>query len=216
MPDSHDPAGQHGAATAEKPLVVALLGNPNTGKSTLFTAVAGIPTRIGNFPGVTVEEKRGRFEAAARTIELIDLPGIYSLTPRSPDEQVATDVLAGRQAGVPEADVVVVLADATAIERSCYLVSQVLDRGLPVVVAVTLGDIARERGIEIALDRLASRLGCFVVGVVAPRGEGLDRLTEAILLAADAPPPPAPQLPSIQIPAGPRSPAAREAIARYA
>jgi len=216
MPDSHDPAGQHGAATAETPLVVALLGNPNTGKSTLFTAVAGIPTRIGNFPGVTVEEKRGRFEAAGRTIELIDLPGIYSLTPRSPDEQVATDVLAGRQAGVPEADVVVVLADATAIERSCYLVSQVLDRGLPVVVAVTLGDIARERGIEIDLDRLASRLGCFVVGVVAPRGEGLDRLTEAILLAADAPPPPAPQLPSIQIPAGPRSPAAREAIARYA
>ena len=78
-------------------LTVALLGNPNTGKSTLFTALAGIPTRVGNYPGVTVEEKIGRFTHRGRPIDLIDLPGTYSLAPQGPDEQVAVDVLHGRQ-----------------------------------------------------------------------------------------------------------------------
>ncbi|MFM8804356.1 MAG: FeoB small GTPase domain-containing protein, partial [Planctomycetia bacterium] len=96
------PASRPAAAGNDcRSIVVALLGNPNTGKSTLFSALAGVPTRIGNYPGVTVEEKIGRFAHRGRTIDLIDLPGTYSLVPKSPDEKVAVDVLHGRLAGVP-------------------------------------------------------------------------------------------------------------------
>jgi len=105
---------------AGRGIVVALLGNPNTGKSTLFSALAGIPTRIGNYPGVTVEEKLGRFVHRGQSIELIDLPGTYSLLAKSPDEQVTVDVLRGRLAGVPAPDCVVVVADATNLESRMW------------------------------------------------------------------------------------------------
>ena len=208
--DTRGDGGQHA------PLVVALLGNPNTGKSTLFTALAGIPTRIGNYPGVTVEEKRGRFSHAGRQIELIDLPGIYSLVPRSPDEQVAMAVLEGRQEGSPAVDCVVVLADATSLERNCYLVSQALALGLPVVVALTLTDLAADRGITVDHAELAARLGCPVIPVVAPQRVGLDTLADAI---ADAKNRPAPASPDVHAEAitdtDGHSPAAVEAMARY-
>jgi len=199
-----------------RPLVVALLGNPNTGKSTLFTALAGIPTRVGNYPGVTVEEKRGRFDHAGQRIVLIDLPGVYSLVARSPDEEVAMAVLEGRQKGSPRVDCVVVLADATSLERNCYLVSQALAIGIPVVVALTLTDVAADRGIQIDHVKLAARLGCPVVPIVAPQREGLDRLAEEITNAAIQPPPTAPAIQPSQIsePDG-HSPAALEAMARY-
>ena len=200
----------------DAPLVVALLGNPNTGKSTLFTALAGIPTRVGNYPGVTVEEKRGRLTLAGRRIELIDLPGIYSLVARSPDEEVAMAVLEGRQAGSPQVDCVVVLADATSLERNCYLVSQALALGLPVVVALTLVDLAADRGISVDHAELASRFGCPVVPIVAPQREGLDALADAIATAADQPPPPVPAVrPNDIDDADGHSPAALEAMARY-
>ena len=200
----------------ETPLVVALLGNPNTGKSTLFTALAGIPTRVGNYPGVTVEEKRGRFSHAGRRIELIDLPGIYSLVPRSPDEQVAMAVLEGRQEGSPPIDCLVVLADATSLERNCYLVSQALALDLPVVVALTLVDLAADRGITIDHAELATRLGCPVIPVIAPEREGLEELASAITEAThrSPPPPPAVRIGDIENPQG-HSPAAVEAMARY-
>ena len=217
MSSQHVPAV--GATTdggPETPLVVALLGNPNTGKSTLFTALAGIPTRVGNYPGVTVEEKRGRFSRAGKQIELIDLPGIYSLVPRSPDEQVAMAVLEGRQEGSPSIDCLVVLADATSLERNCYLVSQALALDLPVVVALTLVDLAADRGITIDHAELAARLGCPVIPVIAPEREGLDELADAIAQATHRSPPPAPavQLGDIEDPQG-HSPAAVEAMARY-
>ena len=132
-----------------------LASNANTGKSTLFTALAGIPTRVGNYPGVTVEEKRGRLTLAGRRIELIDLPGIYSLVARSPDEEVAMAVLEGRQAGSPQVDCVVVLADATSLERNCYLVSQAVALGLPVVVTLTRVDLAADGGISVDHAELA-------------------------------------------------------------
>ncbi len=204
-------------AAPAAPLTVALVGNPNTGKSTLFTALAGIPTRIGNYPGVTVEEKVGRFRHRDHTIELIDLPGTYSLVPKSPDEQVAVDVLHGQMQGVAKPAVVVVLADATNLARNLYLVSQVLEVGRPVIVALTLADVADTKGLSIDTDLLSQRLGCPVVRVVAPAGHGIDHLGDAILAAATATPPPQPDLAAhLAAIDGSYPPPAREAIARYA
>ena len=196
------------------PVTVVLLGNPNTGKSTLFTALAGIPTRIGNYPGVTVEEKVGRFVHRGAAIDLVDLPGTYSLSPKSPDEQVTVDILHGRLAGVARPDLVVVLVDATNLERNLYLATQALGLGLPVVVVLTLVDAAAERGITVDSTALAARLGCPVVPVCAPRRTGLDTLAD--LFVAPPPPPPPPDLAADLAAARGSAPAAREAIARYA
>ncbi|RLS28560.1 MAG: ferrous iron transporter B [Planctomycetota bacterium] len=196
-------------------LTVALLGNPNTGKSSLFTALAGIPTRVANYPGVTVEEKVGRFVHRGRSIELIDLPGTYSLSPKSPDEAVAVDVLRGRVEGVPVPECVVLVVDATNIERNLYLASQALELGLPTVIALSLSDVAQERGIEINVDELARRLGCAVVPVVAPRRQGITGLADAIL-AATASRPPAGLLGELGAVDQSHTAPAREAIGRYA
>ena len=195
-------------------LTVALLGNPNTGKSTLFSALAGIPTRVGNYPGVTVEEKLGRFRHRGREIDLVDLPGTYSLTPQGPDEQVAVDVLHGRQPGVPRPDAVVIVADATNLERNMFLATQATELGLPLVLALTLVDVGRRQGRSIDTAELARRLGCPVISVATPRGEGLTALKDAIFEAPTAGPPT--PLPLAADPAHAHRPtAARGAIARY-
>jgi ferrous iron transport protein B len=202
------------------PVTVALLGNPNVGKSTLFTSLAGIPTRVGNYPGVTVEEKVGRFVHRGRRIDLIDLPGTYSLSPQSPDEKVAVDVLRGAMNGVPRPDCVVVVADATNLERNLYLATQTLELGLPVVLALTLSDVADRRGIRIDSDLLSRRLGCPVIRVAATTGEGIAAIRNRMLDVLGTPPSAA-RLATSTAPidsdaeAG-RSPAARDAIARYA
>ena len=193
-------------------LTVALLGNPNTGKSTLFTALAGIPTRVGNYPGVTVEEKIGRFTHRGRPIDLIDLPGTYSLAPQGPDEQVAVDVLHGRQSGVPRPDAVVVVADATNLERNLFLATQATELGLPLVVALTLSDLAERRGIRINAGELARRLGCRVIPIATPSRTGLAELRDAILTAGIPRPLPLDEA----APTAARTPAARDAIRRYA
>ncbi|MHC4406580.1 MAG: FeoB small GTPase domain-containing protein, partial [Planctomycetota bacterium] len=105
-------------------LTVAIIGNPNTGKSTLFNALAGVRQRVGNYPGVTVEKKTGRFEDEGRRYELIDLPGVYSLAARSRDEMVSVDVLLGRQLGLAPVDAVLCIVDSSNLERNLYLVSQ--------------------------------------------------------------------------------------------
>src|SRR5262245_53973790 len=119
-------------------LTVALIGNPNTGKSTLFTALAGVRQRVGNYPGVTVEKKVGRMTHGGRALDIIDLPGTYSLAPRSPDEMVAVDVLFGRQSETPAPDAVICIVDASNLERNLYLVSQVLELGVPTVLALNM------------------------------------------------------------------------------
>jgi ferrous iron transport protein B len=212
-------------------LTVALLGNPNTGKSTLFSALAGIPTRVGNYPGVTVEEKLGRFSHRGQPIDLIDLPGTYSLSPQGPDEQVAVDVLHGRLPGVPRPDVVVAVVDATNLQRNLFLATQATELGLPLVVALTLSDVGRRRGLSIDAALLAERLGCRVVPVAAPTGEGLATLRDAIVAGPAGGPPealrPEPAGVAEPRPAGAsetrpacvaetRPAAAREAIGRYA
>src|SRR5688572_2548502 len=145
------------AATTPATINVALIGNPNTGKSTLFNALSGGRVRTGNYPGVTVEKKTGKAEFHGRQFTLIDLPGTYSLAPRSPDEMVAVDVLLGRQANESRPDVVLCIVDASNLERNFYLLSQVLELELPTVVAVNMMDIAESRGLTLQLDALAKQ-----------------------------------------------------------
>src|SRR5437588_5521794 len=138
---------------------VALLGNPNTGKTTLFNALAGMRQRTGNYPGVTVETKKGKLRHGGRSADVIDLPGTYSLAPRSPDEMVAVDLILGRQNGECRPDVVVTIVDASNLERNLYLTTQVLELGVPVVVALNMIDVAEAQGVRIDADRLAAQLG---------------------------------------------------------
>jgi ferrous iron transport protein B len=163
---------------------VALVGNPNTGKSTLFTALAGVRQRVGNYPGVTVEKKSGRLRHDGREFELVDLPGTYSLAPRAPDEMVAVDLLLGRRPGERPPDVVLSIVDASNLERNLFLVSQVLSLGLPTVVALNMTDIARDRHVEIDVAGLSQRLGVPVVAVQANRRAGLEELKHALAGAA--------------------------------
>src|SRR3990170_2041782 len=167
-----------------KTIRVALVGNPNTGKSTLFTALAGVRQRVGNYPGVTVEKKTGHLRYGGLTFELIDLPGTYSLAPRSPDEMVTVDVLLGRGTGGPPADVVLSIVDASNLERNLFLTSQVLALGLPTVVALNMIDLARDRSLDIDVAALAKRLGVPVVAIQANRRRGLEELKTALAAAA--------------------------------
>ena len=183
--------------TAQKSIIIALLGNPNTGKSTLFSALSGVNQRIGNYPGVTVEKKIGHLHHAGARWTLVDLPGTYSLAPRSPDEMVAVDVLLGRRDDTERPQVVLCIVDATNLERNLYLVSQMLELELPVVVALNMTDLAKERGIEIEVAQLQSRLGVPVIPVQGNRRRGLDELKAALLAAVDrkatTPPSPFPE-----------------------
>jgi len=173
---------------ASKHLIIALVGNPNTGKSTLFSALAGVRQQVGNYPGVTVEKKVGRFSHAGVALALVDLPGTYSLAPRSPDEMVAVDVLLGRTDAEHKPDAVLCIVDAGNLERNLYLVSQVLELGLPTIVALNMLDVAAARGVSIDSAELARRLGVPVVEVQAHRGIGLDKLKAVLTTAADLPP----------------------------
>jgi ferrous iron transport protein B len=159
---------------------VALIGNPNTGKSTLFNALTGARQKIANFPGVTVEAKLGLLRAENTEITVVDLPGTYSLAARSPDERIATEALMGRAPGVPKPDGVIVVADASSLDRNLYLATQVLEFGLPTVVALTMLDVAQGRGVQVDADALSKALGVPVVPVNAPRGQGVKELIETL------------------------------------
>ncbi|MCS7022159.1 MAG: ferrous iron transport protein B [Gemmataceae bacterium] len=174
------------ASTTKRPLIVALAGNPNTGKSTLFNALSGLQQRVGNYPGVTVELKKGWVRHGTRQWELIDLPGTYSLAPRSPDEMVAVELLLGRSSTEPVPDVVISIVDATNLERHLYLTTQLFDLGRPVVVAINMIDMAAAQGIRIDYAGLSQRLGVPVVPIQANRGIGLESLRQAVEAAADS------------------------------
>ncbi len=162
-------------------VVIALAGNPNAGKTTLFNAITGLNQHVANYPGVTVDRKEGRAPIGdGKQARIIDLPGIYSLVPSSPDERIAVEVLAGLRTDTPAPDVVLAVADATNLARNLLLVTQLLDTGLPVVVALTMIDEARTRGMSIDAEALERMLGVPVVPVVASTGEGLVRLRGAL------------------------------------
>src|SRR5262245_21818816 len=159
---------------------VALVGNPNTGKTTLFNALSGLNQRVGNYPGVTVETKKGRFTWQGTTFEVIDLPGAYSLAARSPDEMLAVDVILGREPGEPKPDLVVAIVDASNLERNLFLTTQVLEIGVPVVVALNMTDVAANQGVTIDTAQLSRNLGVPVAPLQANKGKGLDELKDTI------------------------------------
>ncbi|HPP00511.1 MAG TPA: ferrous iron transport protein B [bacterium] len=158
----------------------ALAGNPNTGKTTLFNALTGLNHKVGNYPGVTVERKTGRFLHEGLEVELLDLPGTYSLAARSPDEMVVVDVLLGQQKGEDPIDGIIAIVDASNLTRNFYLVSQLLELGLPMVIALTMNDLAEAKGIQIDAAGLSQRLGVPVVPLSAHRRKGLDQLKRAL------------------------------------
>ncbi|HIH69219.1 ferrous iron transport protein B [Methermicoccus shengliensis] len=160
---------------------VALIGNPNVGKTVVFNALTGARQRVGNWPGVTVERKEGRSFVDGKELDVIDLPGVYTMITRSIDERIAREfILEGNP------DVVVDIVDASNLERNLYLTLQLLEVGANVVVALNKMDVARARGLEIDSDALSRMLGVPVVEMVATRGEGIERLKRAVLeLARD-------------------------------
>ncbi|MBN2292127.1 MAG: ferrous iron transport protein B [Pirellulales bacterium] len=155
---------------------VALIGNPNTGKSTLFGELVGSPQRVGNYPGVTVEKKIGRTIHDGHSYNVIDLPGLYSLSPHSRDEMVAVDLLLGRYDNTPAVDMVVCVLDACNLDRNLYLLSQILELGLPTIVALNKLDVAEGLGLRLDVEELARRVGVPVVCTQANRGRGTEQL----------------------------------------
>ncbi len=168
---------------------MALVGNPNTGKSTLFNALTGLRQRVGNFAGVTVERVEGSMRGPnGEKVTIVDVPGCYALSPASPDEEIALGVVRGT-GGEPLPDVIIVVADAMHLERNLYLVSQVLELGLPTVIALNQMDAAADVGVDVDAVALIHELGTPVVPTIATRGEGLDILRRAIVSVLDLPRP---------------------------
>lgn len=157
---------------------IALAGNPNCGKTTLFNALTGSHQTVGNWPGVTVEKKSGSFTVNDWQITLVDLPAVYSLQPcdaSSEDERVAREyILSG------ESSLVVNIVDASNLERNLYLTAQLIEIQVPLIVAVNMLDVAKNHSISVDLDKLAQELGCPVVSLVASRETGVDDLKQAI------------------------------------
>ena len=158
-----------------KNLKIALAGNPNSGKTTVFNALTGARQRVGNWPGVTVERVMGEYDYDGGQVEVTDLPGIYSFSALSPDEEVARKHIL-----LDTPDVVVNVIDASNLERNLYLTTQLLEMDVPVVVALNMMDMARQRGIRIEVDHLSKHLGCPVIPVVASKKKGTDDLRAAI------------------------------------
>lgn len=162
---------------------VALAGNPNSGKTSVFNALTGLRQKIANYPGVTVERKSGMLTGPDRQpFEIIDLPGIYSLVPKSLDEQIAVDILTGTCPVEPPPDLVVVVADVTNLPRNLYLCTQIIDIGLPVILALNMMDVARKKNLQVNVEGLARRLNIPVVPISAKQMEGIDELKDTIFL----------------------------------
>jgi ferrous iron transport protein B len=168
-------------------ITVALAGNPNAGKTTLFNYLTGARQHVGNYPGVTVEQKEGCCLHRQQGLRVVDLPGTYSLTAYSVEELVARDFLVNEKP-----DVVVDVVDASNLERHLYLGCQFLELGVPLVIALNMVDVAEKRGLTIHAEQLGQLLGVPVVPVVARTGAGVDKLLDAVLAVAAAPERPKP------------------------
>ena len=168
-------------------LKVALVGNPNSGKSTLFNVLTGLNQKIGNFPGVTVDKKTGFSKISdSFTAQIIDLPGTYSIYPKSNDERIVLNTLADKNnSGYP--DLIVFVADATNLKRNLLLYTQVADLKIPIIIALNMMDMAKRAGVEISVDKLAEKLGVQVVPISARKLEGIDQLKQAITFAGKIP-----------------------------
>ncbi len=172
--------------TEKKNLVVALAGNPNAGKTTLFNALTGMRQKVANYPGVTVERKEGIWQLNGKDSAalLVDLPGLYSLDAASLDEQIARDVLTGKIRGMPPPDVVVAVVDATNLERNLYLVTQLLEYDIPIVVALSMMDVAEKEALAIDTAKLSRMLGAPVIAVTAAQKLGIREIAKAVAQSA--------------------------------
>lgn len=177
----------------EGTVLVALAGQPNVGKSTLFNLLTGLHQHVGNWPGKTVERKEGRFTYGGVSYRLVDLPGTYSLTANSPEEVIAREFILQERP-----DVVIAVVDAATLERSLYLVAELLALPAPVVVALNMMDVARQEGMEIEPEVLQAALGVPVVPMTATRGEGVEALLETVARVARGEVPYSPRLPQIR------------------
>lgn len=157
---------------------IALAGNPNSGKTTLFNALTGSNQFVGNWPGVTVEKKEGKLKKHA-DVTITDLPGIYSLSPYTLEEVVARNYLVGERP-----DAILNIIDGTNLERNLYLTTQLTELGIPVVVAINMMDIVRKNGNKINVQELSKALGCKVVEISALKGDGIMEAAEAAMEAA--------------------------------
>ncbi|MFN2176550.1 MAG: FeoB small GTPase domain-containing protein [Anaerolineales bacterium] len=158
-----------------KEVNIAIAGNPNAGKSTLFNALTGSHQHVGNWPGKTVEKKVGKFQFNGLEINVVDLPGTYSLSALSPEEIIARDYILNHKP-----DIVVTVMDAANLERNLYLAVQVLELGVPVLVMLNMADVAESRGFVIDDERLSQALGAPIIRTIANRGVGIQQLKETI------------------------------------
>jgi ferrous iron transport protein B len=202
------------AATGRR--LVALIGPPNSGKSTLFNALTGLRQKVGNYPGVTVERHMGRAMLDHhRHVDLLDLPGVYSLHPRSEDEQVTHDVLDGRMPDLPRPDAILLIVDSTNLARNLALVAPILTLGLPTMVVLNMADELRARGGSVDAASLSRELGVPVALISAAHGEGIDQVRA--FLAGGIAPPPRVELPVLQnVPSSRRWAAQATSAAAYA
>jgi ferrous iron transport protein B len=159
---------------------IALVGNPNTGKSTIFNALTGLKQKIANYPGVTVERKVGHATIDGERYRIVDLPGTYSLNPKAIDERIACDVLTGEYEHEPAPSLAIVVLDASNIDRNLYLATQVMDLGIPMIVVLNMMDVAGERGIDIDTDRIAKRLKVPVIPIVAKKANEVEKVKSYI------------------------------------
>jgi len=180
--------------SAHRDAVIAVIGNPNTGKSTLFNALTGLSQKTANYPGVTVERHTGMLRLDDEEVELVDLPGTYSLAAQSPDEIIATDVLLGHVESMNKPRAILVVADATNLRRNLFLLTQLAELETPMVLALNMIDLAKRKGIRIDTERLGDALGITVVPIVATTGQGIDAVREALHTVHRRPPPPRPVL----------------------
>lgn len=162
---------------------IALLGNPNTGKSTLFNCLTGLRQKVGNYPGVTVQRKTGRMFLGSQVVEIVDLPGTYSLAANSPDERVVVDDLLGEMESMERPDLALCIVDATNLQRNLFLAYQIAQLGLPMVVALNYWDSAKRRNIVVDVARLSDELGVPVVPISAARAEGVADLRSTLAKA---------------------------------
>jgi ferrous iron transport protein B len=168
------------APLPKRAFTLALVGNPNAGKTTLFNALTGLRAKTANFPGTTVEQRIGQTTIGRQEILLVDLPGLYGLESSAPEEKLAADALRGRLAGQPAPDAVLVVVDATNLERNLFLAGEVLELKRPVIVALNMMDMAERENIRIDVEKLRAELGCVVVPVAARTGRGIDELRREI------------------------------------
>jgi ferrous iron transport protein B len=159
---------------------IAIIGNPNCGKTTIFNELTGLRQKVGNYPGVTVERKEGKITYDDGDVSLLDLPGTYSLSANSPDEKVATDILLGKISGIKRPDGILCVVDASNLERNLYLVSQIIDQSYPLIIVLNMVDVAENNGIIINVEKLSTLLGVHVIPTIGSKRVGINELKSAI------------------------------------